>query len=1001
MLSPLKHPRLGWTNNAAAATIAIETAQSEGILTGHNITVVWRDDKCSSLGGAGNAVLLRDVDDVDVYIGPPCSSSTEPVGLLASFWNFPILSQASSDPGLADKSVYKTLVRLGPPFNKLGNAMVELFEYFQWRRVVVISRRKIDNKKVFCDFSSRSYEIPFRANNITIADRIIIDDGISEAEINDLLIRVKQRGRIVILCSENLEDKRRILVKAYQKGMMNSEYVYITPDHLPPSNVETPWVRGDGLDDIAMEAYKSVFQITVSDMGSEEVEQFRNNVSIKMAEPPWNYNETLVSGIKGSEYSPFLHDVVYLYMLILNETVTEGNDHRNGTLIFDKAKGKIFRGITGNVKVDSNGDREPDYWIWDMTDTRFEVVLEAQMTSSDIQISQCNVNVNYQSSVERYCMKTVFTFLRRARYEKELELHLWKVDYEEIKITKSRVIGSISQLSLNTITSTNVYTSHPSESSLVVDQQVFSKIGMYKHTVVTLRSLPNKNVISLERQDLKELKAMWDLRQENVNAFVGFCLDERGPCLLTVYCSKGSLQDIIENEDVKLDWMFKVSLITDIITGMQYIHNSPLKVHGNLKSSNCVVDNRWMLKITDFGVLRLRSLYQQANLSEYQQYSRKFWTAPEFLRLPENQCHSSQKGDVFAIGIILFEILHRSQPYDTASDTPQEIVARIRKTENPPYRPHVAYQKDNILENMDDVPSEITQIMTSCYEEDPDDRPSISTIRSYVSKINRGRRTNIVDNMITMLEKYANNLEQVVEQRTYALLDEKKKTDSLLYRMLPRVVAERLKSGENIYPEIFESVTIFFSDIVGFTSLSSNSTPIEVVDFLNDLYTSFDMIIAQYDVYKVETIGDAYMVVSGLPVRNGNLHSKEIANMALSLLASVDTFKIRHQPDMKLQLRIGIHTGPCAAGVVGRTMPRYCLFGDTVNMASRMESNGEALRVHMSSATYKSMCEHQGYDIQERGNIEIKGKGTVKTYWLLGRSSTKSTLPSPLCNGLA
>ncbi|XP_069138708.1 atrial natriuretic peptide receptor 1-like [Argopecten irradians] len=431
---------------------------------------------------------------------------------------------------------------------------------------------------------------------------------------------------------------------------------------------------------------------------------------------------------------------------------------------------------------------------------------------------------------------------------------------------------------------------------------------------------------------------------------------------------------------------------------MLYIHNSPLKVHGNLKSSNCVVDNRWVLKVTDFGVLRLRSTSNHDAHSAYQVFSKKFWTAPELLRLSDNQYYSSQKGDIYSFGIVLFELLYRSQSYDTVALSPQEIIQRVRITENPPFRPHVSYNSDVTSDN--DAPTEMSQLMISCYEEDPENRPNFTTIKSFISKQNKGRRTNIVDNMISMLEKYANNLEHVVELRTQALLEEKKKTDSLLYRMLPRVVAERLKAGENICPEIFESVTIFFSDIVGFTSLSSSSTPIEVVDFLNDLYTSFDTVIAKYDVYKVETIGDAYMVVSGLPVRNGNLHSKEIANMALALLGSVDTFIIRHRPDKKLQLRIGLHTGPCAAGVVGRTMPRYCLFGDTVNMASRMESNGEALKIHMSGSTYKCLSEHEGYEIQERGNIEIKGKGMQTTYWLLGRTfpamSMKSVVTSPI-----
>ncbi|GBM49755.1 Atrial natriuretic peptide receptor 2 [Araneus ventricosus] len=128
-----------------------------------------------------------------------------------------------------------------------------------------------------------------------------------------------------------------------------------------------------------------------------------------------------------------------------------------------------------------------------------------------------------------------------------------------------------------------------------------------------------------------------------------------------------------------------------------------------------------------------------------------------------------------------------------------------------------------------------------------------------------------------------------------------------------------------------------------------------VVDLLNDLYTCFDSIIGNYDVYKVETIGDAYMVVSGLPIRNGGRHAGEIASLALRLREALETFEIRHRPNERLSLRIGINTGPCVAGVVGLKMPRYCLFGDTVNTASRMESSRQ------------------------------KGKGEMRTYWLLGK----------------
>jgi len=250
----------------------------------------------------------------------------------------------------------------------------------------------------------------------------------------------------------------------------------------------------------------------------------------------------------------------------------------------------------------------------------------------------------------------------------------------------------------------------------------------------------------------------------------------------------------------------------------------------------------------------------------------------------------------------------------------------------------------------------------------------------------RGFCENLMDDLLRRMEQYANNLESLVEEKTEQLSMEKRRTEELLYQVLPRPVATTLLSGEMVQPEQFESVTIYFSDIVGFTALCAQSTPIEVVDFLNDLYSTFDRIIGFYDVYKVETIGDAYMCVSGLPERNGDDHAREIGLMSLAILDAVKSFTIKHKPEYQLKIRIGINSGSVCAGVVGQKMPRYCLFGDTVNTASRLESTGEPLKIHVSQATKLIFDKFGTFRLELRGDIELKGKGKVTTYWLCGCS---------------
>ncbi|KAF7651393.1 hypothetical protein LDENG_00111540 [Lucifuga dentata] len=209
---------------------------------------------------------------------------------------------------------------------------------------------------------------------------------------------------------------------------------------------------------------------------------------------------------------------------------------------------------------------------------------------------------------------------------------------------------------------------------------------------------------------------------------------------------------------------------------------------------------------------------------------------------------------------------------------------------------------------------------------------------------------------------------------------EKEKTETLLYAMLPRHIANQLKDGKSVEAGDFEVCTILFSDVVTFTTICAACEPILIVHMLNAMYSRFDRLTNIHDVYKVETIGDAYMVVGGVPVPTES-HAHRVANFALGMrIAARDvTNPVTGKP---IQIRVGLHTGPVLAGVVGQKMPRYCLFGDTVNTASRMESHGVPDHIHLSASTY-SVLKNGGFDLQERGQIEVKGKGQMTTYFLV------------------
>jgi class 3 adenylate cyclase len=222
--------------------------------------------------------------------------------------------------------------------------------------------------------------------------------------------------------------------------------------------------------------------------------------------------------------------------------------------------------------------------------------------------------------------------------------------------------------------------------------------------------------------------------------------------------------------------------------------------------------------------------------------------------------------------------------------------------------------------------------------------------------------------------KWLRDREQAFTQQLQA---EKSKSDALLLNILPATIVERMRQGEVAIADRFPETTILFSDLVGFTSLAGRSSPSQIIELLNQLFSAFDALAKDLGLEKIKTIGDSYMVAGGLPEQQAN-HALAVADMALGMIEAVNDIGTKFGEP--LEARIGIHSGDVVAGVIGQHRFIYDVWGDTVNTASRLESSSLPNRIQMSEVTFQQI--RHAFDCESRGLVEIRGKGTMQTYFL-------------------
>jgi len=375
--------------------------------------------------------------------------------------------------------------------------------------------------------------------------------------------------------------------------------------------------------------------------------------------------------------------------------------------------------------------------------------------------------------------------------------------------------------------------------------------------------------------------------------------------------------------------------------GMHFLSSfDPPIVHGDLKSRNILIDSTFRAKVTDFGLTRQRKAGAGTPL----------WMAPELLIGGE----ATVKSDVYAFGVTLFEIITRKEPFEG-----QEVVAVLQRV------------IDNSLpdsENRPEIPSSCPAViateMRRCWSFEPADRPNFHDLHTWVLTLDAS----------SILTKPSESGVSAPLSQQVTLLSK-----------FPPHVSEALAEGKLPAPDTTDCATIFYADVVGFRTLSKRLSSEEQIDLLDRLYGAFDEIAAAYDVFKVETIGDTYVAVTNLATAQED-HAERLARFAMHALRKASTIMV-HPEKLKLgfvEIRIGMHSGPLAASVVGTRTKKYCLFGDSLNIAARMEAAGVPGKVLMSKECARLVnIQAPDIGIVERGIVRIKGRGKMCTYFLI------------------
>ncbi|XP_055334069.1 atrial natriuretic peptide receptor 2-like [Paramacrobiotus metropolitanus] len=1006
-----------------ALSMAVEHVETNYKENMHFRLHFMEEQTCADLGSNAVAMLSewhyrkRDDRDLTIYIIPACVEETD-IPYFHTQWNTLWISTVSAGSKVRYRNLYPTWISTNYYLmSECAGLLLEILIKYNWTTTTAI----IDNSSspFYFTLASIFFATVASQKHVTSVVRTIeAKPGFNG--FRSLLEGIRATSRVVLYFGSG-PALRDFLLTAYSLDMTNGEYVYVLIENSP--NRPINWQIGNANDLALLQAFQSVLMVHPTDN--------TKNSSTKMQLATEFQRRTMQDfnftyQLSQQPYDLILGNYMTVFALakIINDTIASGKTADwSGTALARRLLNQTFSDDIGNsMYIDNEGQRRTDFIVsyFSTNGTRKTLLQKFGNTGVLLEAPQLRAWVNdpFPPPNEPLCGYLHQSFFCFAASVSSLTKALISTVSVVCVFLGIAIVGYINkQRARNNMLTDPWWQVHLDENRsdrevfcfptpLVGQKQKHSEFSRGTGTsglpdaiigtrdicrAIIFGSLESRPVMGWKVSSRKHpvsfanisanidllilLRKLNKIDHINICRFVGLTITKSSKELHWVSAvldcpSRGPLPDLFDSW-ISKDEAMTSSLVLDYLQAVRYIHSSSLQFHGRISILTCWIDRHFTLKLAHLASDRLREETHIAcgDLStaacQNTVWESFYWSPPESGSMLDSK--SLQMVDIYSSGLILLDIL-----------TMGKLLDKVR-----------SLTKDQSFHDLhygtmfSSVP-EFEVALTSCIDLDPLQRPDISSLLHSLARISPTlasdkRKTTLFDKIISRLENYAVELECQVIKRTSELTEEMNKCDAIIHQFLPRYIAKQLRAGEKVLPEFFECATITFTDLYGFADFVKNQPPEMTITLTSATEACIDKLSTECGVYKVEAIGDSFMVASGLPERIGINHIERTAVFATRLMELRPQLTFLHN----LRFKIGIHSGPCAAGLMGSKRPRYCLFGDTINMASRMCSHGLPDRIHLSPESQLLLEQFTEFVVQPRGRQLIKGKYEMMTYWLI------------------